>query len=658
MKMKTLTIISSLLLSSLSLLAQQKDPVLFSVNGVPVNKSEFSYIYAKTNGKNADFSRKSLEDYLELYIKFKLKVQKARDLKIDTISGLRTELDGYRKQLADSYLVDREVTDKLVKEVYERIKKDVELHHIFFMAQRNAPAADTLAAYEKALMVKKKIEEGAAFAEMAAAHSDDKSAENNGGNVGFITAPFPPGMYALETAAYTVPMNKLVGPIRTEGGYHLMKVTARRPARAEIEVAHLLIRKTDGNEAEAKRRIDSLYLALLEGAVFEELAAFSDDKGSAPRGGYLGFFGIGRYETTFEDAAFSLTRDSAYTKPFETSSGWHIVKRISKRDIQDLNTEKPRLENRIKNDERFQEARRAMIANIRKQNDFREFPEVLERYATTLDESFLSFRWKSAEEKSPEVLFTLGTKKKATIADFEEYLVNSARKRLRYGGSMEAVDALKLLYAEYIDEFCLRYEEENLHIKYPDFKALMREYEEGILLFEATKMEVWDKASQDSVGLEKFFRTQLQGKYRWEDRATVELWRLQTEGKDMLGDLLKMAAAKSSTDDILARFNTETTKPLSVEIYSFERSKAPDGLKEDKWRENAMTIATENPRSKEWTFYRITKIDPPADKTLKEARGYIVADYQDYLETKWVEELRKTYKVVLNKEVFEQLVKS
>jgi len=526
------------------------------------------------------------------------------------------------------------------------------------MAQRNASPADTLAAYEKAMMVKKKIEDGAAFADMAAAHSDDKSAENNGGNVGFITAPFPPGMYAIETAAYELPLNKLVGPVRTEGGYHLLKVTARRPARAEIEVAHLLTRKAEGNEADAKRRIDSLYLALLEGAVFEELAAFSDDKGSAPRGGYLGFFGIGRYETSFEDAAFALINDGAYTKPFETSSGWHIIKRISKRDIQDLATEKPRLENRIKNDERFQEARRAMIANIRKQNDFKEFPEVLQRYMKSLDESFLSFRWKSSEEKSPEVLFTLGAKKKATVADFEEYLVNSARKRLRYGGSMEAADACKLLYADYIDEFCLRYEEENLHIKYPDFKALMREYEEGILLFEATKIEVWDKAAQDSVGLEKFFRTQLQGKYRWEDRATVELWRLQPEGKDQLGDLLKMAAAKSKTDDILARFNKDDNKPLSVEIYNFERSKAPDGLKEDKWRENAMTIATENPKSKEWTFYRIAKIDPPADKTLKEARGYIVADYQDYLETKWVEDLRKAYKVVLNKDIFEQLVKS
>ncbi len=637
--------------------AQQNDPVLFTVHHTPVHVSEFSYIYAKTNGKNADFSRKSLEEYLDLYVKFKLKVQKARDMQIDTITTLKSELDGYRRQLADSYLVDREVTEKLAKEAYERIQQDVDLYHIFFAVPANAAPEDTLVQYRKAMEVLAKIKAGASFAEMAAAHSDDKSALNNGGHVGFVTAIFPPGMYALEKAAYSVPLNTLTGPVRTAGGYHLMMTGARRPARGEIEAAHILIRKQEGQEAEARRRIDSIYQVLKAGTPFEELAAISEDRNSAPRGGYLGFFGINRYELAFEDAAFAMKQDGEYSKPFESSVGWHIIKRISKRDIQPFSVEKARLENRIKNDERFEEARRAMIERIRKENNFKEHPEVLNRFVATLDEAFLTFRWKPAEEKSKEVLFSLGKDFKATVADFEVYLANSTRKRLRYGGSTDPGVAARTLYREYVDDSCLQFEEAHLYEKYPDFKALMREYEEGILLFEATKMQVWDKASQDSAGLEQFFQKVLKGKYRWEERADVQHYRLLPEGKDQLGEIMKMAV-KNPPAKVLEKFNAGGKEILFVEEKSTERSKAPAALSEDKWKPGSMTAAVEDPKTREWTFARIDRITPPVDKTLKEARGYIVADYQDYLEQQWVEQLRKEYKVEINRAAFEKLIKS
>ncbi len=656
MTAKYFAFFTALILLPCLMSAQQNDPVLFTVHNTPVHISEFSYIYAKTNGKDADFSRKSLEEYLDLYIKFKLKVQKARDMKIDTIASLKSELDGYRRQLADSYLVDREVTEKLAKEAYERIQQDVDLHHIFFAVPANASPEDTLAQHEKALMVKDKLMKGASFEEMAKAHSDDKSALNNGGHVGYVTAVFPPGMYALEKAAYSVPVKTLTGPVRTSGGYHLMKIEARRPARGEIEVAHILIRKPEGNEAAAKHRIDSIYQLLSNGAQFEELASLSEDKNTAPRGGYLGFFGINRYELAFEEAAFALKNDGDYSKPFESSAGWHIVKRISQRGIQAFSVEKSRLENRIKNDERFEEARKSMIRNIRHQNNFTEYSGPLERFITGLDDSFLTFRWKSSDEKSQDVLFTLGKDYKATVADFEDFLTQSTRKRLRYSGSLEPPAVAQLLYQDFIDDACLKYEEAHLYEKYPDFKALMREYEEGILLFEATKMEVWDKASQDSVGLEQFFNKIIKGKYRWDERAQVNHWRVLPEGKDQIGEILKMVA-KGPADKVLERFNTADKQIITVEEKNHERTKAPAGITDEKWRVGGMSAAIEDPKTKEWTFVRIEKILPPVDKTLKEARGYIVADYQDYLETQWVEKLRKEYKVQVNRDVLEKLIK-
>lgn len=319
----------SLVLSFQSLAQKDSDPVLFKVEGVPVHVSEFTYIYSKTNGKSADFSRKSLEEYLDLYTKFKLKVYKAREMRLDTITSLKEELAGYRRQLADSYLIDKSVTEQLVKEAYDRVQQDVDISHIFLSIKENASPQDTLAAYEKLMAAKKRIESGTPFSTVAKEVSEDKSAEKNGGHIGFITALFPNGMYALESAAYKLPIGKVSNPVRTNSGYHLLTVHARRPARGEIEAAHILIRKTSDKPELAKMRIDSIYQLIQAGEAFEGIARErSEDRQSAANGGYVGFFGINRYEKPFEDAAFSLQKDGDYSKPFETSVGWHIVKRV------------------------------------------------------------------------------------------------------------------------------------------------------------------------------------------------------------------------------------------------------------------------------------------------------------------------------------------
>ncbi|HRJ15597.1 MAG TPA: hypothetical protein PLI34_11420, partial [Saprospiraceae bacterium] len=299
---------------------------------------------------------------------------------------------------------------------------------------------------------------------------------------------------------------------------------------------------------------------------------------------------------------------------------------------------------------------RAMVENIRKQNNFKENLQTLEQYAAGLTEEFLTFKWKSNPEKSPAVLFTLGKTDKATIADFEEFLTNSSRKRLRFSGSMEPAAAAKLLYKDFVDDYCLRFEEEHLYEKYPDFRALMREYEEGILLFEATKMQVWDKASQDTVGLEQFYNKYAKGKYRWDERAVIHKWQIAPEAKDQVGDILK-TVSKTSAEAALSKFNTPEKQILTLEISTYERTKAPAGITDEKWRVGGMSAAVQDPKTQVHTFYRIESITPPSDKTLKEARGYIVADYQDYLEAQWVEQLRKEYKVDINRSVFDKLIK-
>ena len=638
-----------------SLWGQEEDPVLFTVEQQEVPVTEFRYIYEKTNGPKADYSRQSLEEYLDLYVKFKLKVQRAWDMELDTIPALRRELEGYRRTLANSYLIDKEITEKLVAEAFERSKEDVDISHIVFSLRPDAIPEDTMVAFNKALEVKRRLEQGADFAVLAREVSEDKTAKQNGGHIGYVTALFPDGYYALETAAYTLPSGKISDPVRTNAGYHLLRVNDRRPARGEIEAAHILLRLKDKDSSEVKMRIDSIYQALRQGAGFEDLAkSLSDDSFTARQGGYIGFFGINRYEKTFEDAAFSIPADGAVSPPVQTSIGWHILKRISKRDIQPFDVERRRLQSKVMNDSRHLKAQNALIESIKAEASFTENTAVLDEFAAGLNDDFFTFRWKASGEKAADVLFTLDPGFEATVGDFEDYLMRESRQRASLGRGADTGQALKTLYEGFADESIMKFEETRLERKYPEFRYLMREYEEGILLFEATQREVWNKASQDTAGLEAFYE-KVKDRYRWEERALVSIYHLSSEAGDKLEEVRKYAEHHKGTE-VLAKFNAEDRMMLSAEEKMVEKNRN-DLLNGVPWQEGALGPAEENSRNNMLTFVKIEEIVPPEIKTLDEARGFIVAEYQDYLEKQWVAGLKENYSVWINDKAFESMVK-
>lgn len=631
----------------------QNDPVFFTVNSTPVLLSEFNYIYTKTNGAKADFSRPSIEEYLDLYTKFKMKVARAKDMKLDTIVSLKEELSGYRRQLADSYLTDKEVTEKLIKEAYERIQKDVSISHILFKIE----TVDTTNAYTQARIIKTKLENGDNFEALAKGISQDVNTQKNGGFIGFLSALLPDGFYALENAIYSTPMGKTSDIVRSPLGYHIVKVNDVRPARGEMEAAHIMIRKTkEGIEQPfAKEKIDSIYKVLQGGGNFETLAqTLSDDQNSAQRGGYLGRFGIGRYELTFEDAAFALTKDADYSKPIESSIGWHIIKRLNRTGIESLDIMKNRLKTRIQQDGRFELAKQAMVERIKRENNFKEDPSVLKAFIGGLDSNFLTFAWKNPTKVDNKELFKIGSAS-INIDDFSTHLVNNANKRLSYAVTMKNnLDQLtKALYDEYVNEQALAYEETQLETKYSDFKNLMREYEEGILLFEAIKMNVWDKASLDTVGLEKFHKMH-KDRYKWEERAQIITYFVSDSAKSEL-NAVREFAEKKPVAEALKKFNK------SKEILSFTEDTVEKGKNKTidslAFKVGSMTAIEQNPSDKSWHFTKIEKVIPAGLKTLKEARGFVVADYQEFLEKQWMDELMSKYKVVINKDVLSSIIK-
>ncbi|MEM9918343.1 MAG: peptidylprolyl isomerase [Bacteroidota bacterium] len=638
----------------------QNDPVLFTVENTPVNLSEFKYIYSKTNGEKADFSEKSLREYLDLYVKFKLKVQRARDMKLDTIKSLQNELEGYRKQLANSYLVDKEVTERLVKEAYERSKTDVDISHIMIRLGDAPSPADTLQAYKRAMSVRKMISQGQSFEDNASRLSDDKATKTRKGRIGYVTALLPNGFYAFESAAYNLKKGEVSNPVRTSIGYHLIKRNGSRPARGEMEAAHIFVRidnKKGVTDAIAKARIDSLYQALQAGADFAALAKkHSNDKKTANKGGNIGFFGINRYELSFENAAFGLAGDGDYSKPVKTQAGWHIIKRISKKGVENYDIAKRRLQTRIQNDNRYALAKEAMVNRIKEENGFQENTEMLDKYIAELDEEFLTYKWKpiNDEAKKSKEVFTIGGKEKRTLGEFESYVQRASRQRLRAGKNAVPAAVARKIYQGFVEESAIRFEESQLEAKYPEFKALMREYREGILLFEATKNLVWDKASQDTTGLAQYHNAN-KDKYMWGERARLSMYTINAEAGEKVASKARKCARKKGPDAVMKDLG-KNKQFVAVQEKTVEEGKEP-ALESIDWKKNTMTELARNPNNNSFRFVKIEEILPATPKSLGEARGYIIADYQDFLEKQWVESLQKDYKVSIDEKVFKSMVK-
>ncbi len=648
------------LLASVSVFAQANDEVLFTVEGSPVYVGEFKYIYEKTNQDDADYSQKSVEEYLDLYKKFKLKVQRARTIKLDTITALKKELAGYRKQLSNSYLIDKEVTERLIKEAYQRMKLDVNISHIMVQVPKDATPQDTLVKYNKIMDIYKQLEGGKKFEELVPL-SEDISSVKKRGNIGFITAMLPDGFYNMETAAYNTQPGGYSKPVRTKVGYHIIKTLGKRPARGTMEAAHILIRTNNASLPGMKGTrkpeviIQEIYKELQAGASFESLALKSEDKTTNQNGGSVGKFGIGRFEPKFENAIFALEKDGDYSEPFQSAAGWHIVKRIKKHDQMPYEQERGRLQNKIKKDSRYEIAKESMIKRIQNDNSFKQYDKVVQQFKNSLSDEFTTYKWKANKSPVNKVIFTIG-EERYIQAQLEEFLEQSSRKRQRLGRKGDVSGTFDILYADFLKAQTLAFEELQLEKKFPEFKYLMKEYEEGILLFEATKKEIWDRASQDSTGLAAYFeQIKNADKYKWKERAEVSFFTIKPEAKNMLKPIQKIAS-KKSTSAVLKKYNTDKSTPVVVRRETFEKgkNKIVDAMK---WKPGTMSAVETNAKDNTLHFIKIEKIIPVTGKSLSEARGYAVAEYQDYLEEKWLTDLKATYKIDVNKAVLDQLIK-
>ena len=651
--MRQFLIFISLFLSTHSFYGQD-NAVLFYLEDNPVTVSEFKYIYEKNNRDQADYSKESLEEYLDLYINFKLKVQKAKDLGYHESDVYKEELAGYRSQLADSYIIDREVIRKLADQIYERSQADLELQHILIALDRKSDQEKEKEALSKIQTVYDLIQKGMTFEEAVLQFSQDRGSVSLNGNIGFINAPLPDGYVALEQVAYSLEVGELSEPVRSDLGYHLVKLVSKRPARGKMEAQHILIRNSRNGIrlADAGPRANRIYDQIMAGTLsFEEACVkFSEDRETKSKMGNLGVFGIGEYERSFEDGAFELMEDGAISEPVLTSIGWHIIKRVRKIEPPSSALLFEQLKSKPKAGVRFDFEKRQVVERIKKEAKFSDNPELLDQFANGLSEDFFSYSWQPSELED-DVLANFGNRK-YSLEEFADFAKTNVRERMKAKGTKEIKATVDDLYEQFVNDMAIAFAEQSLEERYPEFNNLMREYREGILLFDITKDLIWDKAGQDTSAVKSFYEAN-KHRYNWKERVQVTHYTLRTIEPTLVTSILNGSRNKDP-EGLTKLFNKQNElivykeETLDTDHSSLEGITLKEGFVSTPRFDNKLNVTQ---------FTKIEKTFPPRPKTLREARGYVISDYQDQMDKNWVEELKKEYNIKLQKKTFKKLVK-
>jgi len=626
--------------------------VLFTIDDKPYYTDEFAIVYYKNIDLVKDESQKDLNQYLDLFVGYKLKINKANKLGLQNGQAYQAELKSYRNQLSKNYLTDSKVTQELIEESYKRSLKEIKAAHILFMVDENASPEDTLKAYKKAVEVREKALKGEDFGELAVKYSEDPSAKENKGELGYFSAFRM--VYPFESAAYKTPKGQVSKITRTRFGYHIIKVEDVRDNRGELTVAHIMILKPQNQNPEesekAKNTIQEIYTKLQQDENFESLAKqFSQDKSSASKGGLLNRFGSGQLSSEeFEDAAFALKNPNDYSTPIESNFGWHIIKLIERHPVKTLEEMQADLDNKIRKDERSRLITNSLTEKLKKKYAVKRNDKLYAALSKTVTDKFYMGEWKLPENTKPFAgdLVTID-KKAITGEEFLKFLATQQRGENTIKPIGKLVDKK---YQEFVDVKVNELYNNNLENEFPDFAAVMEEYRDGLLLFDLMEKEIWEKAKTDTIGLQNFYESRINN-YRWGNRLDAVV--LTSTKMDVAKKAQKLLKQGKTADFIKEKLNLNGKVDVMSNAGIFEENS--DALPKGLVKKDGVSDII-----KDGEYYFIVKINKHLEagpKTLDEARGKVINDYQQYLEEKWVGDLKQEFKVNVNQPAFEKVKK-
>ncbi len=672
--------------------AQTKN--VFSIEDISVSSDEFKRQFLKNlDLTTATITEKDLDEYLDLYVKFKLKLKDAYDNGVDTTNAYKQEMAMYRQQLAANYLIDKEVTESLLKEAHARMQNNIKAAHILVMFPANYTEKDTLNAYLKLNAILKDIKSGKiSFEDAAKKYSDDKGTSENGGNLGFFTALQL--VYPFETAAYSTPIGSITNVFRTTFGYHIVKVLDIKKNKGEMNVGNLLIRKGDIGKLtddEAKKKVFDIYNSIKSGEeTFEEMVRkHSEDFNTKYRGGSMGKLNLAANVGDLEkqdmvQRAFALANEGDITEPFETEKGWNIIRRGALRELGTYETMRTMLKSIIQKDERSKKSVESLINQVRSEeyseisgNDMMRFF----KNEVSKDSSFQKGKWKRADLPKMREEFKVipANKTKKDKIELEKVTMFSlGDENYSFGQFLDVLDIyyskgkalesnsekwISDLYVSYQKDKILSYQNNHLEEKNEDFRNIYQEYKEGILMFNRQQAMVWDKSNTDSAGLANYYE-QHKDKYLWPDRFEMQVY--NTTSKAKMKKVYCQVKDGIKTDSILRYHNKENSLEAD---YRAGKYAAKDGFllsdsqilklvfADEKYQKKNGKIYKLNEVNSDWIVVKIIEFLPAGPKKLSETRGAIAAKYQDYLEKEWISKLKATYKVEINQEVFDSLKK-
>ena len=612
----------------------QQQTILFSVNRTPTFTDEFTYLYKKNHqNKPEDFTEAKINEYLDLFINFKLKVAEARAMGMDTTAKFTKEFKTYREDLKKPYRAEPDALEKLTKEAYEHLTQEVRASHILINLKPDAFPADTLTAFNKLADIKKRIVAGEDFEKLARELSEDPSAKYNGGDLGYFTAMQM--VYPFEEAAYKTNKGEITNIVRTRFGYHLIKVVDKKPARGEVEVSHILLRTGTPNDAKIKNKAFEIFDQLKAGRAWDELCKEnSEDGNTKDSGGKLRAFGVGALASVpeFENTAFAIQKPGDISDPFQSSIGWHIVRLEKKIPLPPYLELAESLKRKVARDERLQISQQAMTIKRRKDFGFAEVPETKKAIISFADSSLTEGKWnyRGGAPLLAQKLFSIQNSS-VTVAQFISFLKTNQAS----SGTIPAV-YMDQLYNYFVDETITIAEEEKLKIEKPEYKNLLTEYREGILFFEIMEKEIWNKASEDTLGQRTYYERNTT-KYQGGDRVEARIF--SATDKELIEDFKK----KVAKGDTLKEADIKKFKSVQpFRNYEKGESKVVD-------RVTWVAGLHDTELDKNYYLVEIAQLVAPGIKTFKEARASVISDYQAELEKKWLNDLRKKYPVNVNK---------
>ena len=647
MKGKLLNFIILLMLLFPNFVVLSQEKTLFTIGGESVRVADFEYIYKKNNINNkADYSKASLQEYLDLYTNFKLKVKQAESEGMDKDPAILDELSSYENQLFDSWL-DKKITDKLVQEAYDRSLYDVSVSHIFIGCDKNKPE-DIQSAKKSIEAVYGLLKDGASFEETAKTYSFDKTSKEEGGYLGYYTA-LQINYKLFEDAAYNTPVGQFSKPFLTEMGWHIVKVNDKRAARGKIKVAIIkkLIPPFEDQQPIVAQQVDSIYNALRNGANFADLAKIlSDDQFTNYNGGQLDWFGISQYAQVFEDAAFGLQKNGDICAPFKTKTAWYIIQRLDKTGIPTYEDAKPNLFSKVKKSDRYVNARYEMADSLYNAWHIKMDQTVYDsiKARTLVAFNNIPFAFPGAPTETTLFIGDNG------INVSDNYFGRLIEGNFRFSKGLIAESKFNELFKIAKGEMVIELLKKKLPTTDADYGHLVKEYKDGILLFDQMEKNVWSVAMQDTTGLKNYFNANRE-KFKYADRANVTEFQFDDEksAKSFLKLIKKYPSASDST--LLEKCKTLNLN-TSTKTEIIEKNQGISN--QIKWIKGFSAITN---NTDTYSIYKTNSIQPARLKEFDEVKGFVVAAYQDEIEKKWIADLKKKYPVVVNQSVFEGLIK-